>query len=172
MMGETEEQNQTVNKPRRWILSPRAMLAFAGALVVIIALAVGLNVVGLREELLWRISPPRIDSLAVLPLENLSRDAGQDPFANLTTNLLTGNLQQMGTFRTIAPTSAARYRKTDMPLPEIARELNVAGIVQGGVLRSDDRVRISVNLIHASTNRRIWEQTFEGDLRDILNLQA
>ena len=172
MFGKTGKQDRTAEDRSRRILSPRTMLALGGALVVILGLVVGLNVAGLREELMWRISPPRIDSLAVLPFENLSHDPEQENFAFRTTSLLTGNLQQMGTFRTIAPTSAARYRKTDMPLPEIARELNVAGIVQGGVLRSDDRVRISVNLIHASTNRRIWEQTFEGDLRDILNLQA
>jgi TolB-like protein/Tfp pilus assembly protein PilF len=120
----------------------------------------------------WRISPPRIDSVAVLPLENLSHDPAQQYFADGMTAGLTDNVAQIGTFRVIACTSVRQYKKAPKPLPEVARELNVAGIVQGSVLRSDGRVRISVNLIHAPTNRRIWEQAFERDLRDIQNLQA
>ena len=154
------------------IVSRRGMLATAGVLVVVLALVIGLNVGGLREELVWRISPPRIDSLAVLPFENLSRDPEQEKFAYRTSALIMEELQRIGTFRVIGPMSMARYRKTAKPLAEIARELNVAWIVQGGVLRSGDRVRIDVNLVHAPTKRRIWEQAFERDLPDILNLQA
>ena len=172
MMRKTGENIQTAKGASRWILSPRAILTLAGALVVILGLVIGLNVGGLREELLWRISPPRIETLAFLPLENLSRDPEQEYIVNGITNRLIYHLQEYGTFRVIAGTSISRYRKAPKPLPEIARELNVAGIIQGGVLRSGDRVRINVNLIHAPTDRRLWGQTYERDLRDIVNLQA
>jgi TolB-like protein/Tfp pilus assembly protein PilF len=172
MNKETGGNDRTVKGTRRWALSPRAVLTLAGALVVIIGLVIGLDMGGLREKLLWRISPPRMESLVVLPFENLSRDPEHENFAYRTTILIIGDLQQIGAVRVIAPPSVARYRKAAKPLPEIARELNVAGIVQGGVLRSGDRVRISVNLIHAPSNRHLWGQSYERDLRDIQNLHA
>jgi tetratricopeptide (TPR) repeat protein len=85
---------------------------------------------------------------------------------------LNNYLGEIGTVRVIARTSVLQYKKAPKPLPEIARELNIDAVVEGGVLRSGDRLRISTNLIHASTNRRLWGQTYERDLRDILNLHA
>jgi len=172
MFGKTGKQDQTAENRSRRILPPRAILTLAGALVVILGLVIGLNVGGLREELMWRISPPRIDSLAVLPFENLSRDPEQQYFANSLNFRLIYYLQQYGTFRVASQRLVMRYRKAPRPLPEIARELNVAGIVEGGVLRAGDGVRISVNLRHAQTGRRLWEQTYERDLREMVNLQA
>ncbi len=170
MIKKTGEDNGIL---KRWIVFPRVVLTLLGALLVILMLVIGLNVGGLREEILWRISPPRIGFLAILPFENLSRDPEQEEFAYRTGMMITGQLQRIGAFRVIGPMSSmARYRKKAKPPAEIAQELNVAWIVQGGVLRSGDHVRISVNLVHAPTNRRIWEQAFERDLPDILNLHA
>lgn len=172
MNEKTGNDNRIVRKPRQWASSRHGMLTLAGALVVIFGLVIGLNVGGLRKELVWRISPPRIESIAVLPFENLSRDPEQEYFADGITAGLANSLTQIGTVRVIARTSVGQYKKKPKPLPEIGRELNVAAVVQGGVLRSGDRVRISANLVHAPTNRHLWEQTYETDLRDILNLQA
>ncbi len=151
---------------RRWIF------ALAGALVVVLALVIGLNVGGLREEILWRINPPRIRSIAVLPLENLSDDPAQGYFAKGMTAGLTDTLGQIGTLRVIARTSVTQYQKGPKSLPEIGRELKVDAVVRAGVLRSADRVRLTTDLFHAPTNRRLWGQTHERDLRDILTLLA
>ncbi len=161
-----------IGNPRQWTFSRRGMLAIAGALVVILALLIGLNVGGLREQLLWRISPPRITAIAVLPFENLSHDPTQQYFADGMTQMFIRDMQQIGTFRTTAPSSVMRYKEAPKALPEIARELNVDAVVEGAVLRSGNRVQLSANLTHAPTNRRLWGQTYERDARDVLNMQA
>jgi len=152
--------------------SRRAMLALAGALVVLLALAIGLNVGGLREEILWRLSPPHVASLAVLPFDNLSGDPAEDYLAKGITAGLTDTLGQIGALRVIARTSVTQYQKAPKPLPEIARELNIDAVVEGRVLRAGDRVQMTVSLIHAPTNWRLREETYERDLGDVLNLQA
>jgi TolB-like protein len=172
MNKKTGDNSQTAKEHRRWAFSGRSLLALAGALVVILALVIGLNVGGLREELMWRINPPRIESLAVLPLENLSHDPEQESLATAMTQALLTDLQRIGAFPVIANQSVTGYKKAPKPLPEIARELNIDAAVQGSVLRSGDRVRFFANLIHAATNRHLWGQTFERDMTEILRLQA
>lgn len=152
--------------------SRRAMLALAGGLVVLLALAIGLNVGGLREEILWRLSPPRIASLAVLPFENLSGDPAEDYFTKGVTAGLTDTLGQIGALRVIARTSVTQYQNAPKPLPEIARELHVDAVVEGGVMRSGDHVQLAVTLTHALTNQRLCSQDYERDLRDVPNLQG
>ncbi len=113
-----------------------------------------------------------ITSLAVLPLTNLSRDPEQEYFADGMTEALITDLSRIGSLRVISRTSAMRYRDTTKPLPEIARELHVDGIVEGSVLRSGDRVRITAQLIRASDDRHLWAESYERELRDILALQG
>ena len=167
-----EDKSSNLGKAGQGASSRRWIFVLAGALIVILALVIGLNVGGLREEILWRISPPRIESLAVLPFENLSGDPAQDYVAKGMTAELTDTLGQIGTLRVIARTSVTQYKKAPKPLPEIARELKVDALVRAGVLRSADRVRLTTDLFHAPTNRRLWGQTYERDLRDALTLQA
>jgi len=112
-----------------------------------------------------------ITSLAVLPLENFSRDPEQEYFTDGMTEALTTNLAQISALRVISRTSALRYRGTSKPMPQIAHELGVDGIVEGSVERSGDRVRISAQLIEASSDRHLWAKSYEGNLGDILSLQ-
>ena len=162
----------TLRKPGHGGFSRRWVLALAVALVVVLALVIGLNVGGLREEILWRINPPRIESIAVLPLKNLSHDPGQDNLAAAMTVALTDDLQRMEAIRVVAGQSVAPYRKAPKPPPEIGQELNIDAVVKGGVLRSGDRVRLAADLIHAPTNRRLWGRTLERDLSEVLRLSA
>src|SRR5215469_10037674 len=118
-----------------------------------------------------RNSTPEIHSLAVLPLESLSGDASQDYFADGMTDELITDLGQISALRVISRTSVMTYKHVHKPLPEIARELDVDAVVEGTVLRSGERVRITAQLIRVPVERHIWAQSFEGDLRDTLVLQ-
>ena len=116
-------------------------------------------------------SSPKIRSLAVLPLENLSGDASQDYFAEGMTDDLITQLGQISALRVISRTSVMTYKSVRKTLPEVARELNVEAVVEGTVLRSGDRVRISAQLIQVPADKQLWAQIYEGDLSDTLALQ-
>jgi TolB-like protein/DNA-binding winged helix-turn-helix (wHTH) protein/tetratricopeptide (TPR) repeat protein len=115
---------------------------------------------------------PQIRSLAVLPLQNLSGDPAQEYFADAMTEELITELSRISALKVISRTSVMRYKKTDRPLPEIARQLGVDGIVAGSVLRSGERVRITAQLIYAPGDTNLWAQTYDRDLRDVLILQS
>jgi TolB-like protein/Flp pilus assembly protein TadD len=119
----------------------------------------------------WRHSLPTIRSLAVLPLENLSNDALQDYFVDGMTDELITHLGQINTLRVISRTSAMTYKTVRKPLAEIARELNVEAVVEGSVLLSGERVRITAQLIEVPADRHMWAQSYEGDIHDTLALQ-
>jgi TolB-like protein/DNA-binding winged helix-turn-helix (wHTH) protein/Flp pilus assembly protein TadD len=116
-------------------------------------------------------SSPKIQSLAVLPLESLSGDPSQDYFADGMTDALITDLAQISALRVISRTSMMTYKHVRRPLPEIARELNVEAVVEGTVSRSGERVRITAQLIQVPEERHLWAQSFEGDLKDTLGLQ-
>jgi TolB-like protein/DNA-binding winged helix-turn-helix (wHTH) protein/Flp pilus assembly protein TadD len=117
------------------------------------------------------IAENNIRSLAVLPLENLSRDPAQDYFADGMTDELITSLAKLQTLKVISRSSVMRYKGTNKSLPEMARELNVDGIVEGTVLRSGNRVRITAQLIRAATDQHLWAQSYEGNMEDVLRLQ-
>jgi eukaryotic-like serine/threonine-protein kinase len=145
-----------------------------GALVVVVALvATGIAFFsrGLRGRFAGANSAP-IRSVAVLPLASLSHDPEQDYFADGMTEELTAELSQLASLKVISRTSAMRYKGSNKPLPEIARELNVDGIIEGSVLRSGDRVRITAQLIQGSSDTHLWAKSYEGDLHDVLTLQS
>jgi len=123
---------------------------------------------------IWKFrssSRPAIRSLAVLPLESLSNDASQDYFADGMTDELIADLGQISALRVISRTSVMAYKHARKPLPQIARELNVDAVVEGTVLRAGDRVRITAQLIEASSDKHLWSRSYEGELRDTLALQ-
>jgi len=114
----------------------------------------------------------RIKSLAVLPLEDLSRDPAQAFFADGMTDELITDLAKIGALRVTSRSSVMRYRGTDKPLPEVARELGVDGVVVGSVLRAGDQVRITAQLIHATSDTHIWADSYSRNLTNILTLQS
>src|SRR6202166_4141616 len=120
----------------------------------------------------WRHPRSTIHSLAVLPLENLSNDASQDYFADGMTDELITHLGQISALRVISRTSAMTYKNTRKPLSEIARELNVDAVVEGSVSRSEERVRVAAELIDARTERHIWAESYDEDIRNTLVLQS
>jgi TolB-like protein/DNA-binding winged helix-turn-helix (wHTH) protein/Tfp pilus assembly protein PilF len=120
----------------------------------------------------WNRPPSVIRSLAVLPLESLSNDASQDYFADGMTDELIADLGQISALRVISRTSVMAYKHARKPLPQIARELNVDAVVEGTVLRSGDQVRITAQLIDASSDKHLWSESYEGELRDTLALQS
>ena len=113
-----------------------------------------------------------IQSLAVLPLANLSGDPQQDYFAEGMTDAVTTDLAKLHTVKVISRTSVMRFKDTKRPLPEIARALGVDGILEGSVQRFDGRVRITVQLIRGPTDAHLWAESYERDTRDILGLQG
>ena len=115
---------------------------------------------------------PVIHSLAVLPLQSLSADPAQEYFSDGMTDALITDLAQVSAIKVVSRTSALRYKNTREPLPQIARELNVDGIVTGTVQRSGDRVRITAQLIYGPADRHLWAKSFERDLKDMLALQS
>ena len=159
--------------PRQPGMTRRQLVALAGvALVALLSVPLGLNVGGLRDRLLGTAPAPRIESIAVLPLANLSGDPEQDYFAAGMHEALITDLAKLGGFkRVIARSSVMRYQDTDKPLPQIARELNVDAVITGSVLRSGDRVRITAQLINAATQELLWADRYERELRDVLSLQ-
>jgi len=135
---------------------------------------------GTTEQLLPRRAPrrkrtvsrKRIQSLAVLPLANLSRDPEQEYFADGMTEALISDLAKLRALKVISRTSVMRYTANDKSLPEIAEELNVDAVVEGSVLRVGQQVRITAQLIHAATDTHLWAESYERDLQDVLLLQS
>jgi TolB-like protein len=113
----------------------------------------------------------RIESLAVLPLHNLSNDPEQEYFSDGMTDQLITDLAKYDGIRVISHTSVERYKGTHKPLSEIARELGVDAVVEGTVTRSGDRVRITAQLIDARSDTHLWAETYQRDMRDVLALQ-
>jgi TolB-like protein/Tfp pilus assembly protein PilF len=149
----------------------RRVFVTALVLVVVLAVVFGFDLGGVRHRLVGEPSVPRIQSIAVLPLENLSKDPEQEYFADGMTDELITNLAQISALRVISRTSAMQYKGTKKSLSEIARELHVDAVVEGTVMRAGDRVRISAQLIEASTDHHLWAASYDRDLRNVLSMQ-
>jgi TolB-like protein/Tfp pilus assembly protein PilF len=115
---------------------------------------------------------PRVASLAVLPLASLSSDPEQQYFSDGMTDALITHLAGIQALRVISRQSTLRLKKSEKPMPEIGRELGVDAVVEGTVLREDRRVRVTVQLVHAATDRHLWSQEYERDVSDLLHLQS
>ena len=148
------------------------LLAVSGAVVLLAVSLFALNVGGLRDRLVPKTPAPRIQRLAVLPLENLMGDPTQEYLVDGMTEALIADLGQIEALRVISRTSVMQYKGVKKALPQIARELNVDAVIEGSVLRSGGRVRITAQLIQATTDTHLWAQSYERDLRDVLTLQS
>lgn len=155
----------------RHVRQPRAALRAAVAAVLVLACATAAyfflspNGKGVGGGL------PAIHSLAVLPFENLSGDKAQEYFADGMTDELITELGTIGALRVVSRTSAMRYKGSHEPLRRIADELKVDAVVEGTVQRSGKRVRITAQLVEASSDRNLWARSYERDLSDVLTLQ-
>ena len=160
-------QARNTRLPRFWYLPVGGLLIMAGVLVLLPDLG------GIRDRFFHTRStlPLRIESLAVLPLDNLSQDPAQEYFADGLTDALITDLGKVGTLRLISRTSVLRYKRTNKSLPEIARELGVDAVIEGTVLRSGDKVRVTVQLIQAPTDKHLWAERYERDEAETLKLE-
>ena len=153
------------SKHRLWIAVPVILLLVAMALVA--------NLGRLRTRIMSRLrpGPPRISSIAVIPLESLSGDRDQEYFADGLTDELITDLAKMGSTRVTSRASIIRYKGTKESMEEIGRELNADAIVEGTVTRSGKRVRITAQLIQVSTDMHLWAEAYEQNLGEALDLQ-
>jgi TolB-like protein/DNA-binding winged helix-turn-helix (wHTH) protein/Flp pilus assembly protein TadD len=124
---------------------------------------------GLRES---HPAGPRIKSLAVLPLKNLSGDSAQEYLADGMTEALIGRLSGIRGLRVISRTSVMRFKNTSLLVPEIAKTLGVDAIVEGSLMRDGDRIRVHAQLIRGATDEHFWSETYDQELRDVLALQS
>ncbi len=139
---------------------------------VFLAFVLAASFFGWRQLRISETAPPEIQSLAVLPLKNLSGDPAQDPFADGMTEALIGSLAESGTLRVISRTSVMRYKGTQKLIPEIAEELQVDALLEGSVQRSGGRVMIMLQLVHGPTDDHLWVGRYDRDEADVLDLQA
>ena len=161
-------QDPESRRGRKWWIAALASSSLAGLLSILLATINGRS---LRERLVGKSAYPQIRSIAVLPLENLSGDPSQEYFSDAMTDALITGLAQIGSLKVISRTSSMQYKQTGKSLPEIARELNVDGIVEGTVQRSGDRVRITAQLIQGSSDKHLWANSYERDVRDVFALE-
>jgi serine/threonine-protein kinase len=158
-----------------WRKKVRVIAAVVGV-VLVTAMLVGLNVGGVQERLSRGFhvvaSRPRIESLAVLPLGNLSHDPDQEYFTDGMTEAVIADLAKIKAMKVISRTSVMPYKNSKKSMREIASELHADAVIEGSVMRSADRVRITVELIDASSDQHLWGASYERDLKDILTLQG
>jgi TolB-like protein/DNA-binding winged helix-turn-helix (wHTH) protein/Tfp pilus assembly protein PilF len=164
--GQTEQPGQVPVDLR--LTKYRKLLATTFLALLITGLAVWLVRTGTHPTSAAR----RLNSIAVLPLENLSGDPSEEFFADGMTDQLITDLAKVQSLRVISRTSVMQYKGTKKPLPEIARELNVDAIVEGSVIRSGERVRVTAQLLQASTDQHLWAETYDRDRGDVLKLQG
>jgi pentatricopeptide repeat protein len=117
-------------------------------------------------------SEPRIRSLAVLPLRNLSGDPAQEYLADGLTEALIGRLSNIHDLRVISHTSVIRFKNPQLSIPEIARTLGVDAVVEGSVTKEGDRIRVTAQLIRGATDQHFWSQTYDREMRDALTLES
>ena len=142
------------------------------AVILCALLLLGLVAWTARRYVHAKAAVPPIRSIAVLPLANLSGDPSEEFFADGMTDQLITDLAKIGSLRVISRTSVLQYKGAKKALPEIARELNVDAIVEGSVVRSGPRVRVTAQLVQAPSDRHLWAETYDRDLGDVLKLQG
>ncbi len=143
--------------------------AAIGALAAVVIVGAFLGVGAVRRRIEIGSSPAH--TIAVLPLRNMSGDSAQDFFAEGMTEAVTADLARMESLQVISHSTAMQYADSKKPIPEIARDLNADTLVEGSVQRVGERVRITAELIRASSDRHLWANSYERDAHDILSLE-
>ncbi len=145
-------------------------VALVAAIAIAVAAVAAISVPSWRSRLSGGTAEP-VRTVAVLPLQNLSGDASQEYFADGMTEALTTDLARRENLQVISRTSAMQFKDTKKPLPEIARQLHADAVIEGSVQRSGNKVRITAQLVRAKTDKHVWAQTYDRDLKDILSLE-
>jgi TolB-like protein/Tfp pilus assembly protein PilF len=158
----------TVDHGQKPAVLARRWFALAG-IVICGLLAVVYAVSRARTE---NAARPKIRSLAVLPLKNLSGDPTQDYFADGMTDALIGRLARIHDLRVISRTSVMRFKNPQMSVPEIAGILHVDAVVEGSVMRDGNRIRVTAQLIRGATDEHFWSETYDREMQDVLTLQS
>jgi serine/threonine protein kinase/Tfp pilus assembly protein PilF len=164
--SEQPSSSGATRREQRTFLSSRPVLIAASLAVLMIAAAI-----------YWKL-PQRgvtdapINSLAVLPLVNMSGDPEQEYFADGMTEALISNLTQVRALRVTSRTSVMRFKRSEKSLQEIAQELKVDAVIEGSVRRAGDRVKITARLIRAANDELLWSDEYERELADVLKLQS
>ena len=159
--GEGDHRRRTTLRPRRW-------LALAGVGVLgLLAVAYVMS-----RVLTGNAAQSKITSLAVLPLKNLSSDPTQEYLSDGMTDALIDRLSRIHDLRVISRTSVMRFKNPQVSVPEIARMLNVDGIVEGSVMRDGNRIRVTAQLIRGATDEHFWSETYDRELRDVFAVQS
>ena len=161
----SEDSPARSSQRARWIFALAAVLA--GVVMSMLALSSGGIFSHFRAQ-----TGPQIKSIAVLPLQNLSGDPAQDYFSDGLTDELITEVAKIGALRVISRTSSMQYKGTHKSVPAIAKELGVDALVEGTVVRSGDRVRVTAQLIDARDDRHIWSEAYDRNIVDVLPLQA
>ncbi len=169
---------QKARRSRVWIWV--ASLGALAALALFIGIGVSTSARGwkdrsaarFKDRLIGRTSRPEIKSLAVLPLDNLSGDPLQDYFADGMTDELITMLAKNTGLRVVSRTSVMQYKGVHRPLPDIARELHVDGILEGSIERSFNRVHMTVQLIYAPSDTHVWAESYDRDLNQAFLLPS
>jgi serine/threonine protein kinase/Flp pilus assembly protein TadD len=151
---------------------PLVAAACCAVLLVTLGILLAMNTAEWRERSTASSEAPKIHSLAVLPLANLSKDPEQEYFVEGMADELITELAQISGLRVISRTSTMRYLRNPKPIPEIAKELGVDAVIEGSVERSGDQVRITAQLINARTDTHVWAKSYQRDLRDVLSMQS
>lgn len=159
--GETVSRLMGASRTRRWLVlggvAVAAMLVFSYAVI---------------RSRSGDTARPKIKSLAVLPLKNLSGDPTQDYLADGMTEAVIGRLSSIHDLRVISRTSVMRFRDTQLSVPEIAKMLHVDALVEGSVMRQGTRIRVHAQLIRAATDEHFWSEAYDRDLQDALALES
>jgi eukaryotic-like serine/threonine-protein kinase len=151
-----------------YTLTRRRRAGVIAACVVVVAVAVGFTIERVRRI----VGPPRVQALAVLPLENLSGDPAQEYFADGMTEVLSTDLARLGGLRRVtARGSVVRYKGTTKTFAEIASELKVDALVTGSVVREGSRISITAHLVDPKTGEQLWTNRYERELQDVLALR-
>jgi TolB-like protein/DNA-binding winged helix-turn-helix (wHTH) protein/Tfp pilus assembly protein PilF len=184
--GEDTQEEEAVTDPpfaeRRRVEAPTKVEVVRRAGIprvrrgLVLAVTAGLALLAVTYAVFWHrqtvATVPKIKSIAVLPMKNLSGDSSQEYLADGITEEIIGRLAAIHGLRVISRTSAMQFKNSRLSAPEIAKALNVDALVEGSVIRDRDHVRVHAQLIRAATDEHFWSEEYDRELMDVLTLQS
>ena len=169
--GPSQSVPEHAGAPRGRQWRRRAAWAAGGCAVILLTLG-GLHLLRVHGGSMRAVAVEPIQSLVVLPIVNLTGDARQEYFVDGLTDDLISDLGRIPSVRVISYTSSMRYKGAALGLTEIARELNVEGVIEGSVQRAGGRLRMNMKLLRAPADRQLWSESYEGEAAEPANLEG